>query len=98
MTDNINLTELQNNYATLLRRELQQQQSVTRGKLRQTSKYGCTVVKAFKMWNLMPSTRGNRQQGRLMHDTESQTGKGKDRKSQETGEAEIEFHSACLSV
>lgn len=46
----------------------------------------------------MPSTRGNRQQGRLMHDTESQTGKGKDRKSQETGEAEIEFHSACLSV
>lgn len=54
-------------------------------------------MKAFKTWRLMPSAGGNRQQGRLMHDTESQNRKGKDRKSQETwGSGDGISH--CVSV
>lgn len=51
--------------------ELQLKQGVLWGKWRQTSKYDCNGMKAVEMWSSMLSTRVNRQQGRVMHDTDS---------------------------
>ena len=61
---------IMSNHATVKTGELEHQQGVPQGKLRQTSKYGCTGMKAIEIWSSMLSTRVKRQQGRVIHDTE----------------------------